>query len=264
VVRVGEIDLVPLNDGICKMPQEFYIGLDFDAHKELLADDGRVHIPIGCFLLRSGDTTVLIDAGLGDVEVEWGRGGELPGALRAVGVLPEDVDVVVCSHLHIDHIGWLVVDDAPYFRNAVVRYGAADWQQFVADADADDRRRQIMEVLADAGRLDPLDGDMLHIAPGLTARHTPGHTLGHYGLVVSSGEDRAVLLGDAVECPLQLEEPDFHTLSDVDPGLGARTREAMWRELEGTDVVVIGAHFPGLQFGRVLAGTGKRLFSPMA
>jgi glyoxylase-like metal-dependent hydrolase (beta-lactamase superfamily II) len=264
VVRVGEIDLVPLNDGICKMPQEFYIGLDFDAHKELLADDGRVHIPIGCFLLRSGDTTVLIDAGLGDVEVEWGRGGELPGALRAVGVLPEDVDVVVCSHLHIDHIGWLVVDDAPYFRNAVVRYGAADWQQFVADADADDRRRQIMEVLADAGRLDPLDGDMLHIAPGLTARHTPGHTLGHYGLVVSSGEDRAVLLGDAVECPLQLEEPDFHTLSDVDPGLGARTREAMWRELEGTDVVVIGAHFPGLQFGRVLAGTGKRLFSPLA
>lgn len=264
MVRVGEIDLVPLNDGICKMPQEFYIGLDFDAHKELLADDGRVHIPIGCFLLRSGDTTVLIDAGLGDVEVEWGRGGELPGALRAVGVLPEDVDVVVCSHLHIDHIGWLVVDDAPYFRNAVVRYGAADWQQFVADADADDRRRQIMEVLADAGRLDPLDGDMLHIAPGLTARHTPGHTLGHYGLVVSSGEDRAVLLGDAVECPLQLEEPDFHTLSDVDPGLGARTREAMWRELEGTDVVVIGAHFPGLQFGRVLAGTGKRLFSPLA
>ncbi|MGD0982821.1 MAG: MBL fold metallo-hydrolase [Acidimicrobiales bacterium] len=263
-MRVGEIDLVPLNDGICKMPQEFYIGLDFDAHKELLADDGRVHIPIGCFLLRSGDTTVLIDAGLGDVEVEWGRGGELPGALRAVGVLPEDVDVVVCSHLHIDHIGWLVVDDAPYFRNAVVRYGAADWQQFVADADADDRRRQIMEVLADAGRLDPLDGDMLHIAPGLTARHTPGHTLGHYGLVVSSGEDRAVLLGDAVECPLQLEEPDFHTLSDVDPGLGARTREAMWRELEGTDVVVIGAHFPGLQFGRVLAGTGKRLFSPLA
>ena len=264
MVRVGEIDLVPLNDGICKMPQEFYIGLDFDAHKELLADDGRVHIPIGCFLLRSGDTTVLIDAGLGDVEVEWGRGGELPGALRAVGVLPEDVDVVVCSHLHIDHIGWLVVDDAPYFRNAVVHYGAADWQQFVADADADDRRRQIMEVLADAGRLDPLDGDMLHIAPGLTARHTPGHTLGHYGLVVSSGEDRAVLLGDAVECPLQLEEPDFHTLSDVDPGLGARTREAMWRELEGTDVVVIGAHFPGLQFGRVLAGTGKRLFSPLA
>jgi len=263
-MRVGDIELAPLSDGLCKMPQSFYIGLDFGTHKELLADDGLVHIPVGCFLLRSGGTTVLIDAGLGDVDVGWGRGGELPGALRAVGASPEDIDVVVCSHLHIDHIGWLVVEEAPYFPNAVVRYGAADWQRFVAGADADDRGRQIMEVLAAAGRLDPLDGDMLRIAPGLTARHTPGHTLGHYGLVVSSGEARAVLLGDAVECPLQLEEPDFHTLSDVDPALGARTREALWRELEGTDVAVIGAHFPGLQFGRVLAGTGRRLFSPLA
>ncbi len=263
-MRVGDVELVPLSDGTCKMPQTFYIGLDFGRHEELLADDGLVHIPIGCFLLRSGGSTVLIDAGLGDVDVGWGRGGELPGALRAAGASPEDIDVVVCSHLHIDHIGWLVVDDVPYFPNAVVRYGAADWQRFVAGADADDRGRQIMEVLAAAGRLEPLDGDMLRIAPGLTARHTPGHTLGHYGLVVSSGRDRAVLLGDAVECPLQLAEPDFHTLSDVDPALGARTREALWRELEGTNVAVTGAHFPGLQFGRVLAGTGRRLFSPVS
>ena len=71
---------------------------------------------------------------------------------------PEDVDVVVCSHLHIDHIGWLVVADAPYFPNAVVRYGAADWQRFVVDADAGDRTRRIMEVLAEAGRLDPWTG----------------------------------------------------------------------------------------------------------
>ena len=151
------------------MPQTFYIGLDFGRHEELLADDGLVHIPIGCFLLRSGGSTVLIDAGLGDVDVGWGRGGELPGALRAAGASPEDIDVVVCSHLHIDHIGWLVVDDVPYFPNAVVRYGAADWQRFVAGADADDRGRQIMEVLAAAGRLEPLDGDMLRIAPGLTS-----------------------------------------------------------------------------------------------
>ncbi|MGD0942674.1 MAG: MBL fold metallo-hydrolase [Acidimicrobiales bacterium] len=262
-MRVGDIELVPLNDGMCKLPQEFYVGLDFDTHQELLADDGLVHIPVGCFLLRSGETTVLIDAGIGDVDVGWARGGELPAALRAAGASPPDIDIVVCSHLHVDHIGWLVVGDAPYFSNAVVRYGAADWQQFVASADADARSRQIMEVLAAAGRLDPLEGDMLRIAPGLTARHTPGHTLGHYGLVVSSGEDRAVLLGDAVECPLQLEEPDFYAMSDVDPAMAARTREALWRELEGTDVSVSAAHFPGLQFGRVLTGTGRRLFAPL-
>ncbi len=260
-MRIGDIDLIPLNDGTCRMSQQFYVGLDFAAHPELVGDDGRVHIPIGCFLLRSGDTTVLIDAGLGDIDIGWARGGELPGALRAVGVEPEAIDVVVCSHLHVDHIGWLAANDEPFFPNATVRYGAGDWEQFVAGAEPDDRGRRIMEVLADAGRLDPLDGDLVSVAPGVTARHTPGHTLGHYGLIVGSGEDRAVILGDAVECPLQLEEPDFYVLSDVDPALAARTREALWRELEGTSAIMTGAHFPGLEFGRVLAGRGRRYFA---
>ncbi|MGA3353807.1 MAG: MBL fold metallo-hydrolase [Acidimicrobiales bacterium] len=263
-MHIGDIELIALNDGTCMLPQEFYVGLDFSAHKDLLADDGLVHIPVGCFLLRSGTTTVLIDAGIGDVDVGWARGGELPAALRAESTTPDDIDIVVCTHLHADHIGWLTVDDAPYFPNAVVRYGAADWERFVAGPEAEGTTRQIMEVLASAGRLDPLEGDMLRIAPGLTARHTPGHTLGHYGLVVSSGNDRAMLLGDAVECPLQLEEPDFYAMSDVDPALAQRTREALWRELEGSDVAVSAAHFPGLQFGRVLKGTGRRLFGPLS
>jgi glyoxylase-like metal-dependent hydrolase (beta-lactamase superfamily II) len=262
-MRVGDIELTALSDGVCKLPPAFYVGLDFEKHQDLLADDGLVHIPVGCFLLRCGETTVLVDSGLGDFDLEWARGGQLPAALGAAGSAPADIDIVVCSHLHIDHIGWLVVDEAPFFPNATVRFGAADWQQFVSEAEPDSRGRQIMECLAAAGRLDPLDGDMLSVAPGLTARHTPGHTLGHYGLVVSSGADRAVILGDAVECPLQLEEPDFYALSDVDPALAARTREALWRELEGTATTVTAAHFPGLEFGRVLAGTGRRYFSPL-
>jgi glyoxylase-like metal-dependent hydrolase (beta-lactamase superfamily II) len=262
-MRVGEIELVALNDGTCMMSQDFYVGLDFTTHPQMLSGDGRVHIPLGCFLVRTGEMTVLIDAGIGDFDVGWARGGLLPAALRDEGVAPGDIDIVVCSHLHLDHIGWLTVDDEPYFPNAVVRYGAADWERFVSGADAESRSRRIMEVLAAADRLEPMEGDMLPIAAGLTARHTPGHTLGHYGLVVSSGEERAVLLGDAVECPLQLEEPDFYAMSDVDPALAARTREALWRELEGSATAVSAAHFPGLRFGRVLTGTGKRSFGPL-
>jgi glyoxylase-like metal-dependent hydrolase (beta-lactamase superfamily II) len=260
-MRIGELELLPVDDGLCKLPQQFYVGLDFAAHPELLADDGRVHIPIGCFVVRTGDTTVLVDAGLGDVDVGWARGGDLPEALRRSGVAPEDIDVVVCSHLHIDHIGWLAVDGAPYFPNATVRFGAADWQRFVLDVEAEDRSRQIMEALAAADRLEPMEGDLVAVAPGITARHTPGHTMGHYGLVLSSGDERALLLGDAVECPLQLEEPDFSVMSDVDPSLAARTREALWRELEGTSALVTAAHFPGLEFGRVMRGEGKRYFT---
>jgi hypothetical protein len=86
--------------------------------------------------------------------------------------------------------------------------------------------------------------------------------MGHYALVLSSREERAILLGDAVECPLQLEEPDFYAMSDVDPALAARTRELLWAELEGTTTTMTAAHFPGLEFGRVIRGAGKRYFTP--
>lgn len=257
-MRVGDIDITALSDGEVRLPPAFYANLDFDVHADMLAADGRVHIPIGCYLVRTGDRTVLIDAGMGPVSTGWGDGGELPGALADVGIAAADIDTVVCTHLHVDHAGWLVHDGSPYFANASVRYGSGDWEQFVTEAPADDRIRQGMELLAEAGRLEPLEGDMVPIAPGITARHTPGHTLGHYGIVLSSGDERAYLLGDAVECPLQLEEPDLYVMSDVDPKLAARTREAIWREVEGGTDLVGAAHFPGLQLGRVLAGTGRR------
>ena len=68
-MRIGDIELTPLNDGMCKMPQDFYVGLDFSNHRELVAEDGLIHIPLGCFLIRTGETVVLIDAGLGHLEL---------------------------------------------------------------------------------------------------------------------------------------------------------------------------------------------------
>ena len=83
MVRIGDIELVALNDGVCKLPQEFYVGLDFATHQNLLSDDGLVHIPVGCFLLRTGETVVLVDAGIGDLDLGWARGGELPATRSA-------------------------------------------------------------------------------------------------------------------------------------------------------------------------------------
>ena len=260
-MRIGDIELVAVNDGECFLPPAFYVGLDAEAHG-MVAGDGRVHIPIGCYLIRTKGRTVLLDTGLGPVAESWGRGGDLPAQLAAHGVAPGDVDTVVCTHLHADHAGWLVWEGEPCFPNAAVRFGAGDWDQFVTGAADDDRVRLAVELLRDRDRLDPIDGDGASVAPGVTARHTPGHTMGHLCLIVSSGDERAILLGDAVECPLQLEEPDFYAMSDVDPALAARTREARWKELEGTATLVGAAHFPELQLGRVLTGQGKRWFGP--
>jgi glyoxylase-like metal-dependent hydrolase (beta-lactamase superfamily II) len=260
-MNVGDIDVVPLSDGTAMMPKGFWVGFDFERHPDVLAPDGRIHMPIGCYLVRTGQQLVLLDAGMGPHDNEWGRGGELPAQLRAAGVAPDEIDLVVCTHLHLDHAGWLVHESAPFFTRATVRYGTGDWHHFVDDAEPGDRIAEGMRLLRDADRLEPIEGDMVSLAPGLTARYTPGHTEGHYSLVVSSGDERLFLLGDAVECPLQVTEDEFSAWSDVDPVMAKRTREAMWRELEGTDAMVGAAHFPGLQVGRILTGQGKRWFA---
>ena len=77
-------------------------------------------------------------------------------------------------------------------------------------------------------------------------------------MVVSSGADRALLLGDAVHCPVELLDDEWATIGDVDPDLATRTRIALAKELEGSDIPVAAAHFPGLQFGRLLSGEGRR------
>jgi glyoxylase-like metal-dependent hydrolase (beta-lactamase superfamily II) len=143
-------------------------------------------------------------------------------------------------------------------RDHLVRCG--DWHHFIEGRHAplvQDHVQQGFRSHAGDPRLRPIDQDTT-VAPGVTAVQTPGHTPGHLCVVVSSAGQRALLLGDAVTCPVQLDEPTWHSIGDVDPELANRTRERLWRELEGEDVTGTGAHFPELRFGRVLKGNGKR------
>ena len=262
-MRIGEIDVTPLSDGHFNMPPAYFgDAADFEPHKELLNDEGNLVVPIGCFLVKTGDRTVLVDAGLGELDLgPIGRGGDLLGQLEAAGVTLGDIDTVLCTHLHADHAGWLTKDGEPTFPNATLRFGEGDWEQFVVDGSEAPNVKASVQLLADRGRVEVIDADGAAVAPGITARMAPGHTMGHVVLILSSGDERAVLLGDAVTCPVQLEEPDWSAMSDVDKALAARTREALYAELEGTDTQMVGAHFPGLQFGRVMRGEGKRYFS---
>ncbi|HMK13237.1 MAG TPA: MBL fold metallo-hydrolase [Acidimicrobiales bacterium] len=261
-MRIGDLEVLPLSDGTAKLPKGYFPNAQWtQAHDPLFGDDGRMHLPIGCFVVRTSDTIVLVDAGIGPVDLGWLAGGDLPGELASVGVRPEDIDIVVCTHLHLDHAGWLVEDGTPFFPNATVRFGAGDWQRWVLEAPEDDRIRNAMLLLDARGRLEAIDTDGETIAPGITARAAPGHTMGQHILVLSSGDQRAMLLGDAVTCPIQLTEEDWYGISDMDAALADRTRRALWDELEGTDTQFTAAHFPGLQFGRLLRGDGKRFFA---
>ena len=119
------------------------------------------------------------------------------------------------------------------------------------------RIRDMTEIQFNASTCQ-VEGDVVPVAPGLTARHSPGHTPGSYVLIVSSGTNRAYLLGDVVACPLQLTDNDISFLTDVDPALAARTRESLFRELESQQAAIGMDHFPGLEFQRILTGTGRQ------
>jgi len=261
--KVGDLEVLPVSDGTCKLPPSYFVGSDWSAHQELIGPDGMVTGQLACFVVRTGERTVLVDSGVGPYDNPFFQGGKLPAALEAAGVGRDEIDIVVCSHLHADHAGWLVHEGEPFFPNATVRFGLPDWDQFVTDTSAPVWIREAMLLLEERGRVEPVDGDTVAIAPGITARFAPGHTHGHQVLVLSSSNERAVLLGDAITCPVQLEEPDWQAVSDVDADLAARTRQALMAELEGTDDLVIAAHFPDLRFGRVLLGEGRRWFGPV-
>jgi glyoxylase-like metal-dependent hydrolase (beta-lactamase superfamily II) len=270
LMLIGDIDVHPIADGTFRAsPAYFGDHARAEGHEELFSRDGFAWLPIGCFLVRAGVRTVLVDTGMGPAARDDGArrlliGGQLLAGLRAVGVTPHDVTDVVCTHLHADHCGWLFdAEAAPVFANATIWFGARDWDHFVADPDVwmFEHIRHGFRIAAERGdRLRPVLAD-LTVAPGVTLTMTPGHTPGHLSVIVSSQGQRALLLGDAIVCPVQLDEPTWQSIGDVDPVLAMQVRERLFRELEDPTTLGAGAHFPELQFGRVLVAQGRRWLS---
>jgi len=189
--------------------------------------------------------------------------GQLGTSLARYGFRPADVTDVVLTHLHHDHIGWVSRDGTPYFPNATVRCERRDADFFLAP-DHDDSFYVWMSNATPTGqklapvldRLELWDGDA-NIAPGVDVRFAPGHTPGSCLVVLSGGTERALILGDTVHCPLEITDPDFSVLADMDQQLADRTREMIRRELADGTTPAAAPHFAGLRFGRVVPGTGR-------
>jgi glyoxylase-like metal-dependent hydrolase (beta-lactamase superfamily II) len=271
-VQVGEIEITPVTDGIGKMvPTDAYGALIFpgaadlptptgrgtedehwEPHRSLLDDDGMLTLAIGGFLVRSNNRLVLVDTGLGPLDTGVMRGGALLSELAALGVAPADITDVVLTHLHFDHVGWTTRQGTVIFEHATYRCDRRDWEHFVGPDPGATRKLSPLE-----SRLETWDGSGA-LLPGIDTMAAPGHTPGSTILVVSSGTDRAMLLGDVVHCPVELLEDDWEMIGDVDRALAQSTRVALAREFEGTNVPMSATHFPGLRFGRLLPGTAMR------
>lgn len=194
--------------------------------------------------------------------------GLLGANLRKAGVRPDEITDVVLSHLHPDHMGWVAREGMPFFPKAKLWAHQADVDFFLSETAPDETTFKIMlGVDSTKDRMVPVH-DQIHpwdrdrtIAPGIDLRWLPGHTPGSSVAVVSSGDERAMILGDVIHCPLELVDDDFAIMADIDPAMAKRSKDVLRTELEDSTVHASSSHFAGLRFGRLMTGEGRRLWS---
>ena len=260
-IRVGSLTVRPVFDGVATLePENFTVGTepaDWAAHQHLLDADGKLRVPVGVFLVEVGDKLLMLDAGVGQTSSAMFEGAELLNNLAAAGVSPNDVDVIMISHMHSDHMGWVTDQRGEStFPNATIYAGAADWEYFVTNNGGGQRRGDQMRAVESQVELIHTDG--VTILPGVTTRATPGHTPGHTSTVLSSGAERLIVLGDALHCPAQLTETEWQFFYDVDRDLATRTRDSLRREAEDPNTALLPAHFPGMTAARLVGATGTK------
>jgi glyoxylase-like metal-dependent hydrolase (beta-lactamase superfamily II) len=261
-LRIGAIEILPVRDGTghvrgAEVLTRPGVPDAWACHGDQLDADGVLHLPLGGFLVRTGDRLVLVDAGVGTIDNGEYCGGGFLDSLRGLGVAPAEVTDVVFTHLHFDHVGWATSKGEVVFPNATYRVHAADWAHFVTAPDA--APGAVRKLAPLQSRLETFDADVV-IAPGLSARHTPGHTPGSTIYIVADGDQRALLLGDVVHSVVEFAERDWEAVFDVDPVAARAMRNAVADEVADTTDLVVGAHFPEFRFGRLITTAGARSF----
>jgi glyoxylase-like metal-dependent hydrolase (beta-lactamase superfamily II) len=269
-IRVGDVEIMALSDGMLEFDLcNFFPTIPADNWRDYqshLTEEHKVRFNLGSYLIRADGRTILVDTGLGPrpantPDVPW---GELLRDFQANGVRPDQVDMVVMTHLHRDHVGWNLLAEGeryvPTFPKARYWMSAKDWDashQPEVQAARFPNAPTCVWPLADLGLVELMHGEH-SLTRELTAVPTPGHTPGHMSILVTSRGERALVLGDAAHSPVQLQEPDWVSRADMDPELTRQTRRALLDRLEREDIIVAAGHFQAPGFGKIVRLQGRR------
>ncbi len=262
--RLGNLDLHILSDGTFYQDAGAVFGIvprlmwERVANPEL-DDQHRMPIGLNSLLVRSGGKLILIETGVGNKEGHRRQAspieeGDLLSALAAIDVQPNDIDIVINSHLHMDHCGWNTREAdnetvVPTFPRARYLIQQGEWE---AATNPNERTRatyleENFKPLEETGQLELVDGE-LAVTPEITMITTAGHTEDHASIVLTSGGETAIYIGDMVQHHIQLERTAWVSSFDVLPLISMETKKRIVNRAIEEQAVVISVHapFPGL------------------
>ena len=208
----------------------------------------------------------MVDTGLGPGPhaAQNGVEGKLLANLAAVGVQPSDVDGVINTHIHPDHVGWNIVDGKPTFSRARYTVSRVDWEHWTNQDDAPSYVPNQVVPLEDLGVLDLVEDDQ-EIFIGVRTLGTPGHTPGHQSILIESGGEAAVITGDVLHTPAQLQEPDWSFRADIDKGRAIASRQMLIEKAISDKLTVAAGHlrYDG-NLGHIVEIEGRRYWQVLA
>ena len=272
-LTIGDVEITSLSDGLLEfdlcnffpeIPEEDWKGQE--AH---LNTNHGVSFNLACFLIKSEGHTIAVDTGLGPKPTPETPWGELLNDMKAHGISPENVDMVVMTHAHRDHIGWnLLSTDGKYtptFPNAQYYVSAKDWEACHDPALIEDRFPNAPECvwpLEDLGVLNLMENGH-GITSEITTLATPGHTPGHMSLLISSHGANGLVLGDVLHNTAQIENVDWVSRADIDPTQTRITRREMMDRLERDGIPVAAVHLAAPGFGKIVRENGRRFWQAL-
>ncbi|MVT49508.1 MBL fold metallo-hydrolase [Bradyrhizobium yuanmingense] len=268
-VRIGEIDVLVVSDGVLPLPTTMLAHNADPAVRanwlsEMFLPQDAFDWALNAVMVRSGDKTILIDAGLGsDPDLHLPRAGQLIKRLEAAGIDLSSVTDLVLTHMHMDHVGGLLVDgvkerlrkdlrihvaaaevkfwESPDFTHTNMPQGFPDALRAAA--------KQFVKMYG--SQIRPFE-EQHEVAPGVVVRRTGGHTPGHSVVRVASGGEALTFAGDAVFA-VGFDQPEWHNGFEHDPEEAARVRIQLLRELAQSGELLVATHMPFPSVGHVAA-----------
>ena len=240
--------ILPLasKEEICKLPWLI---------PHFATEEGRLKMSIHSLVVETPKRRIVVDTGLGNDKEGRGiptwnnRDGPFLETLTTAGFPPDSIDTVLCTHLHVDHVGWntRLVDGTwvPTFANARYLFGKIEYEHWRDHSDTPDKKAVFADSvtpIVDAGKAELIASDA-RLTDEIRMIPTPGHSPGHMSIHIRSDGEEGVLTGDVAHHPCQMAHLDWSSTADSDPIRSAETRRELFARFADRPVLVIGGHY---------------------